>query len=157
MQVRLMQKLLGCVLIISALHKPVMAFDLALDASVGALMPKGEFGSPNLDFSGHLWYKFDQMVFFGASSGIQTIGKDRHIPLMGAAWIRLPLGGQILPVATGDIGYHLGDDPQFAWRVGGGLDIKNGDRTSLLVLSGFERFARLGGYYYIRGGLLLEF
>lgn len=157
MHLRFLSKILLCLLAIVALNKPVRAFDLALDASVGALMPKGEFGSPNLDFSGHLWYKFDQMVFFGASSGIQTIGENRHIPLMGAAWIRLPLGGQILPVATGDIGYQLGDDPQFAWRLGGGLDIKNGDRTSLLVLAGYERFAKLGGYYYIRGGLLLEF
>lgn len=133
------------------------ALDLALDASLGALVPRGEWSNPNLDFSGHLWYKFDQMVFFGASSGIQTMGEDRHIPLMGAAWIRLPLGGQILPVATGEIGYHLGDDPQFAWRAGGGLDIKNGDRTSLLVLAGYQRFRNLGGYVYLRGGLLLEF
>lgn len=133
------------------------ALDLALDASVGALVPREEFSEPNLDFSGHLWYKFDQMVFLGVSSGIQTMSSDRHIPLMAAAWVRLPIGGQILPVATGDIGYQLGDDPQFAWRAGGGLDIKNGDRTSLLVLAGYERFWRLGGFYYLRGGLLLEF
>ena len=133
------------------------AFDLALDASIGSLAPKDDISSPNLDFSGHIWYKFDQMVFFGVSSGIQTMGSNRHIPLMGAAEIRLPIGGQILPIVTGDVGYQLGDDPQFAWRAGGGLDIKNGDRSSLLLLGGYQRFRNLGAFYYLRAGLSLEF
>lgn len=136
---------------------PANATGIAMDASVGSLMPAGQFSDPNLDFTGHLWYKFDQMVFFGASSGIQTMGRDRHIPMLASMWLRLPFGGQILPVGTADWGYHFGDAPQFVWKLGGGLDIKNGDRSSILVLGGYQKFRDLGGYYYMRAGLLLEF
>jgi hypothetical protein len=130
---------------------------LALDASIGSVTKSDDILSSNLDVSAHLWYKFDQMIFVGGSSGIQMIGDYRHIPALGSVWLRLPFGGRVLPVATADAGYNFGDDPQFVWRGGGGLDIKNGDRSSILVLGGYERFAKLGGHYYLRAGFLLEF
>lgn len=129
----------------------------SLDATVGALSPTNSIASANLDFSAHLWYKFDQMVFFGVGSGIQSMDDERHFPLLGSLWVRIPFGGQILPVATGDIGYSLGDSPQFLWKAGGGLDIKNGDYSSLLIMAGYQSFQQLGGHFYLRGGLLLEF
>ncbi|HSQ41881.1 MAG TPA: hypothetical protein VLM37_06355 [Fibrobacteraceae bacterium] len=133
-----------------------LARTIALDVSVGAISPKQDFPEPHLDFTGHLWYPFDQMVFLGLGSGIQNMGDDRHIPLLGSISVRFPIGRQILPVATGDFGYDFGDDPQRVWRGGFGLDIKNGDRSSLLFLVGCENFAQLGFHWYVRGGLLLE-
>lgn len=131
---------------------------IALDATVGVLSPSADFPeSAHLDFTAHLWYPFDQMVFFGVGSGIQQIGGSKQIPIVGSAQVRLPIGGQILPFVSGDVGHSVGEDAQFQWRAGGGLDIKNGDRSSLIVAGGYQSFAELGGHYYLRGGLLLEF
>jgi len=135
----------------------IHASGIALDASLGAISPRSSLTDANLDFAGHLWYKFDQMLFLGVGSGIQTMGSDRHFPLLGSLELRLPFGGQVLPIATGDIGANIGDDPQYVWRAGGGFDIKNGDRTSILLLAGYQSFHKLGGHIYARAGLLLEF
>jgi hypothetical protein len=131
---------------------------IAMDVSVGTLVPKEDFPSAaHLDFSGHLWYPFDQMVFLGIGSGIQQIGGSKQIPIVASTSVRLPIGGQILPFLSGDVGHSVGEDAQFQWRAGGGLDIKNGDRSSLIVAGGYQSFADLGGFFYLRGGLLLEF
>lgn len=130
----------------------------AFDATIGALTPSDDvFSSAHLDFTAHAWYPFDQMVFLGVGSGIQQIGDSKQIPLLASLSVRLPIGGQVLPFASGDIGHSVGEDPQFQWRAGGGLDIKNGDYSSLLVAGGYQSFADLGGHYYLRGGILLEF
>jgi len=134
----------------------VSAFPVALDASVGGLEPDTKFSSPDLDVAAHLWYQFDQMVFIGGGGGLQMIGKDKQYPALGSLWVRIPFGGRTLPVATGDIGYDFGHDAQFVWRGGGGLDIKNGDHSSILLLGGYESFQKLGGHFYLRVGLLLE-
>jgi len=131
---------------------------VAFDATLGTLFPKEDFPSEaHLDFTAHLWYPFDQMVFLGIGSGIQQIGANKQIPIVASASVRLPIGGQILPFVSGDVGHSVGEDAQFQWRAGGGLDIKNGDRSSLLVAGGYQSFAELGGHFYLRGGLLLEF
>jgi hypothetical protein len=132
------------------------AFPFALDASIGGLERDSHWTSPDLDVAGHLWYQFDQMIFVGAGSGIEMIGKDRHFPALGSLWVRIPFGGRTLPVVTGDCGYDLGSQSQFIWRGGGGLDIKNGDHSSILLLGGYQSFQKLGGYFYLRAGLLLE-
>jgi hypothetical protein len=131
--------------------------ELGLSATLGSISPKHNFSDLHLDFNGNLWYQFDQMVFLGAGSGIQTFGGEQYIPALGSIFMRLPIGGQILPVATGDIGYSFGSESQSLWRAGGGFDIKNGDRSSLLLLGGYQSFAKFGAYVYLRAGLLLEF
>ncbi len=151
---------LGCTLLFSLVSQPAHAKPpvFALDATVGSLIPTEDFPVPHhLDFTAHAWYPFDQMVFLGIGSGIQQLGSSKQIPLLASLSVRLPIGGQFLPFASGDMGHSLGEDSQFQWRAGGGLDIKNGDYSSLLVAAGYESFAKLGGHYYLRGGLLLEF
>ena len=63
----------------------------------------------------------------------------------------------MLRVFTGDYGYAFGDDKRMIWKLGGGVDIKNGDRSSILLLAGYEKLRSRGGHIYVHGGLLLEF
>ena len=58
------------------------------------------------------------------------------MPLSISLRVRLLIGRTILPIATGDFGYMFGKDDQMFWRAGAGLDIKNGDRTSIIISSG---------------------
>jgi hypothetical protein len=131
--------------------------DWAIDATLGSRkpIPHRQF---HLDFTSHIWYKFDQMVFLGIGSGVMKYGGEQEYPLLASTQIRLPIGGQVLPVVTGDWGYVLGNERYFMWRAGGGLDIKNGDRSSLLVQAGYQSAApRWHSAVYLRAGLLLEF
>ena len=69
----------------------------------------------------------------------------------------LPIGRQVLPVATGDIGYMIGKRHQMFWRAGGGIDIKNGDLSSILVMGGYQFLNHVGhGYIYFHAGILVE-
>ena len=62
-----------------------------------------------------------------------------------------------LPVATGDFGYMIGSRHQMFWRAGGGLDIKNGDLSSILVMAGYQFLNHVGhGYVYLHAGILVE-
>ena len=155
MAVATRKKSLSCLLVL-LLAGPGFCLDFALDATVGSMVPSGNFKDPNLDFVGHLWYPFDQMVFLGAGCGLQIVDGARQVPFLGSLNVRLPIGGVVLPVAMGDIGYVFGDDPQMQWRAGGGFDIKNGNHSSLLLQGGYQRFYRTGGFYYLRAGILLE-
>lgn len=130
--------------------------DLALDATVGSITPASKMTSPNLDFTGHLWYPFDQMVFLGLGGGVQTLAKGRAYPILASLNMRLPIGGQILPVATGDWGWNFGSSSGIQWKFGGGLDIKNGDNSSILISAGIQNYDSKR-YTYLRAGLLLEF
>jgi hypothetical protein len=104
-----------------------------------------------------LFEKFDDQTLVGIQSGQGTVAGSRAIPIFGSAMIRLPIGRIVLPVATGDIGYALDDDHAgFIWRAGGGFDIRNGRRSSLLLLGSYERQASLAGWSG-RAGILLEF
>ena len=79
------------------------------------------------------------------------------IRFYAGAILRLPFGRIVLPFATGDVGYVLDDDNGgLMWRAGGGLDIKNGRHSSLLLLGGQETAGGMAGWY-ARAGLLLEF
>lgn len=131
------------------------ASSYAFTAEVGTLNP--EFSSFNIDANGHFWYCFDQMVFLGIGSGYQAIGNRYYVPVTGSIWMRLPIGSVVLPVATGDFGYALGNDKRMIWKLGGGADIKNGDHSSIIVTAGYENLRKRGGYVYVHGGLLLEF
>jgi hypothetical protein len=134
---------------------PANAFTMDLQA--GVVNHASEITSFNLNIYGHLWYRIDQMLFVGVGSGYQEIDNVGLVPLSGALWIRLPIGSQILPVATGDIGYLIGSDHQLFWKVGGGLDIKNGDYSSIPVIVGYEFLYHAGkGYVYLQAGILVE-
>lgn len=129
--------------------------DLALSVTGGTFVDDG----CNHDWSATLWHVFDQMVLVGVTSGVQIDGEDNQIPLLASLFVRLPIGRQLLPVATGDWGWLFGDGAdEPVWRVGGGLDLKLGDRSSLLLLGGAQMGTEeLSTRPNLRGGLILEF
>lgn len=134
---------------------PANAF--TMDVQGGVVNHVSDITEFNLNVFGHFWFPIDQMLFVGLGSGYQEIDNVSLIPVTASAWIRLPIGGQTLPVATGDWGYLIGVDHQMFWRVGGGFDIKNGDYSSILLMGGYEFLDHDGkGYVYIQAGVLLE-
>ncbi len=134
---------------------PADAF--TMDVQAGVVNHVSELSKFNLNIYGHLWYPIDQMLFVGIGSGYQEIDNVGLVPVSASLWVRLPIGSQILPVATGDLGYLIGSDHQFFWRTGGGLDIKNGDYSSILVMGGYQFLDHVGkGYAYIQAGILVE-
>ncbi|SHI54352.1 glycosyltransferase family 2 protein [Fibrobacter sp. UWP2] len=134
---------------------PANAF--TVDVQGGVVNHISDITEFNLNVYGHWWYAIDQMLFVGVGSGYQEIDNDALIPLSAAAWIRLPIGGQTLPVVVGDFGYLFGGDHQMFWRAGGGFDIKNGDYSSILLMGGYEFLDHAGkGYVYLQAGILIE-
>ena len=134
---------------------PANAF--TMDAQGGICNRVSHMGHFNMSFYGHLWYPIDQMVFAGVGIGYQELDNVGYMPLSGSLWVLLPIGRTILPVATGDFGYMFGKDDQMFWRAGGGLDIKNGDRTSIIVSTGYQFLNHSGeGYWYLQVGILIE-
>jgi len=134
---------------------PASAF--TMDVQGGVVNHASELTEFNLNIYGHLWYRIDQMLFVGVGSGYQEIDNTALIPLSASLWVRLPIGSQILPVATGDIGYLIGSDHQLFWRTGGGFDIKNGDYSSILLMGGYQFLDNAGkGYVYLQAGILIE-
>jgi hypothetical protein len=104
----------------------------------GIVNAVSDLTSFNLNVFGHIWYPIDQMVFFGIGGGYNELDNVGYIPVMASAWIRLPIGGQTLPVATGDIGYAFGDDSQYdlarRWR----FRYQDGDYSSILLMGGYQ-------------------
>lgn len=128
----------------------------ALTAALGA-SSRDHFRGAQLAYSGGVYLKFDDMVLLGGQSGIGSIAGPSSIPILGSAMVRLPLGRVVLPFAAGDFGYAVDDDGSgLLWRGGGGLDVKNGRRSSLILQGGYEAASGMQGWYG-RGGLLLEF
>ncbi len=134
---------------------PAGAF--TLDLQGGVVNHVSEISKFNLNVYGHWWYPIDQMLFVGVGTGYQEIDNVRLFPVSGSLWVRLPFGRTVLPVATGDFGYLIGSDHQMFWRAGGGLDIKNGDLSSIMIMGGYEFLDHYGkGYAYIQAGILIE-
>jgi hypothetical protein len=134
---------------------PASAF--TMDAQGGICNSVSHMGDFNMSFYGHLWYPIDQMVFAGVGVGYEELDNVGYIPVSGSLWVRLPIGRTVLPIATGDFGYMFGKDDQMFWRAGGGLDIKNGDRTSIIVSTGYQFLNHSGeGYRYLQAGILIE-
>lgn len=104
------------------------------------------------------YYKFDEQVLLGVQSGQGVSGHAGSVPVLAAAYMRLPFGRVFVPVATGGLGWAFGsgDGAGYLWRGGGALDIRNGRRSSLLLGCEYERFDDRGGMV-VRGGALLEF
>ena len=134
---------------------PANAF--TMDVQAGVVNHVSELSKFNLNIYGHLWYPIDQMLFVGIGSGYQEIDNVSLVPVSGSLWIRLPIGGQTLPVLTGDLGYLIGKGHQLFWKVGGGADIKNGDYSSILLMGGYEFLDHVGkGYAFVQAGILIE-
>jgi len=134
---------------------PASAF--TMDVQGGIVNHVSEMGKFNLNIYGHFWYPIDQMLFFGIGTGYQEIDNVSMIPVSGSVWVRLPIGRVVLPVVTGDWGYLCGKNHQMFWRAGGGLDIKNGDFSSILVMGGYQFLDHYGkGYAYVQAGILIE-
>lgn len=152
-----MKRLAVLVFSLVVLFSTPKADAFTMDVQGGVANAVSDITSFNLNVFGHIWFPIDQMVFFGIGSGYQELDNVAYIPVMASAWIRLPIGGQVLPVATGDIGYAIGEDHQMIWKAGGGLDIKNGDYSSILVTGGFQFLEERGkGFIYLQAGILIE-
>lgn len=133
---------------------------IGLSASVGSLtIAERGWSAPHLDFTASLWRPIDQMVWIGISSGLQLISHDEQVPLLTSLYVRLPIGRQLLPIATADWGYLFGKNANaFIWRAGGGLDLKLGNHSSIIALLGAQMGigSSIPTRPYARIGLLLE-
>lgn len=114
-------------------------------------------GFKGMDFGYNVsgYYKFDDQVLLGVQSGQGVAGDASAIPVLAAAYIRLPLGRVMVPAVTGGIGWAFSNHCGFLWKAGGVFDIRNGRRSSILLGSEYEGRADHGGIV-LRGGLLLE-
>ena len=134
---------------------PARAF--TMDVQGGVVNHVSDITSFNLNVFGHYWFPIDQMLFVGIGTGYQEIDNISLIPVAGSLWVRLPFGRTVLPVATGDWGYLIGSDHQMFWRAGGGVDIKNGDYSSIMLMGGYQFLDHDGkGYVYVQAGILVE-
>jgi len=155
-----MKRLLASVTLVLALvagfgAAPAGAF--TMDLQGGVVNGCSSMSSFNLNVFGHFWFPIDQMLFVGVGSGYQEIDNVSLVPLSGSVWVRLPIGSTALPVATGDWGYLIGSDHQMFWRAGGGIDIKNGDYSSIMIMGGYQFLDHFGkGYVYLQAGILVE-
>ena len=131
----------------------------ALSLEVGTTQATEKLTQNHLSFAGHFWYEWDQMVFFGLGGGVQQYGDENYYPALASTFIRLPIGRTLLPVATGDWGYLFGPQHGFTWKLGGGFDLKLGKDSSILLMSGYQKFhiSEWKPQVYLRGGILLEF
>jgi len=150
-------KLLPIALAGAIAFSAVPADAFTMDVQGGITNHVSEMSKFNMSFYGHFWFPIDQMLFVGVGGGYQELDNIGYVPLSGSLWVRLPIGRQVLPVATGDIGYMIGSRHQMFWRAGGGLDIKNGDYSSILLMGGYQFHNHDGlGYVYLHAGILVE-
>ena len=120
------------------------------------------------DFVARFYWSLDQMILLGPSIGYRSFEvKDdqgdseriREWPLTSVLYVRLPIGRVLMPAITGEWGYVIGRKKQnWIWRYGLVGDLKLGDRTSLLVSTGFEQNVGEQRPFalWIRGGFLFE-
>lgn len=141
---------------------PLLAFFVAtsfadgvsLEGFVGSSSPIGQWNHRAAWSVGAL-YRIDQMVAAGVTAGYDAVPKRPAGALTSRLQVRLPFGRQILPYLQCEAGAGIRpvlEDSYFLWKMGGGLDLKLGDRSSLLVESGWQTYGR----YLGRVGLLLE-
>lgn len=152
-----MKRLFACLIFCVISFSAPTASAFTMDVQGGVANAVSHITSFNVNAIAHFWYPIDQMVFFGIGSGYEELDNVAYVPVMASAWVRLPIGGQVLPVVTGDFGYAFGEEHQMIWRAGGGFDIKNGDYSSLLLMGGFQFLEHSGrGYVYLQAGILVE-
>lgn len=124
---------------------------------VGTVGPTSKIGDwdPSVAWNVHLLWNIDQMVMLGPGVGYEGESHS-YMPVTGKLMVRLPIGRQALPYLDGELGAGVRDvlsESFLAWKCGAGVDQKLGDRSSILLGSGFQNHHR----YYIRAGLLVEF
>lgn len=132
-----------------ALARPWM-----LEGFVQSGTPVGEW-NPRLSWSVHGLAQLDQMVAAGVGFGYEAV-PGRPAGLAGARMqVRLPIGRQALPYLDVESGIGIRpvlEDSYLLWKLGGGVDLKLGDHSSLLAGGGLAAVGRMFG----RLGLLLE-
>lgn len=130
---------------------------LAVTGTLG-MQSRADFEGSGFGYNLAVYNRFDEQVLLGVQSGQGVAGHPSSVPVLAAAFMRLPFGRVMVPAATGGIGYVFGqeDGSGFMWRAGGLLDIRNGRRSSLLLGCEYESFDDRGGLV-VRGGALLEF
>lgn len=131
------------------------AAGLSVEGMLGAASPLGEW-SQRTNWSVHALYRLDQMVSFGPGVGYEGLDGRPGIMADAKLQVRLPVGRVLMPYLAGETGAGFRphwEDTYFLWRAGGGLDLKLGDRSSLLAEGGWTDYHR----YYMRLGLLLDF
>jgi len=137
-----------------ALAGAISAKGLSLTGYVGGSTPWSDMDAlPSWSVHG-LW-RIDQMVAAGVGAGYISMPGTDVAETSSRLQVRLPLGRQLMPFLEGEAG--LGIRPVltesiFLWRFGGGLDLKLGDKSSLLFGFGSQQHDRAYG----RIGLLLE-
>lgn len=132
----------------------LLAKGLTLTGYVGGTSPRGDF-DPEQSWSIHALWRIDQMVAAGVGGGYLTLPGTDVAEASGRLQVRLPLGRQIMPFVEGESGVGLKpvlEESIFLWRFGGGLDLKLGDKSSLVAGGGLLARGRM----YARLGLLLE-
>lgn len=122
----------------------------------GYVGPTSKVGKwdPSVAWNVHALWGIDQMVMVGAGAGYEG-EESSYMPVTGRLMVRLPFGRQTLPFADGEMGVGVRNvlsESFLAWKAGGGIDQKLGDRSSLLIGAGLQSRNR----YYTRVGLLLE-
>lgn len=132
----------------------VSARPLILEGFVQSGTPIGEW-NPRLSWSVHGLAPLDQMVAAGIGFGYEAV-PGRPAGLVDARMqVRLPIGRQALPYLDVESGIGIRpvlEDSYLLWKLGGGLDLKLGDHSSLLAGAGLAAVGRMYG----RLGLLLE-
>jgi hypothetical protein len=125
-----------------------------MEALVGTASPT-RWWDPRTNWSVHAMYEFDQMVLVGPGIGYEGATAKPAGMADAKLQVRLPVGRQLLPYLAAEAGAALRphvEDTWFLWRTGGGLDLKLGDRSCLLVEGGRAALSR----WYARAGLLLD-
>jgi hypothetical protein len=127
---------------------------VSLEGMVGETSPRGGW-APRTNWSVHALYRFDQMVLFGPGVGYEGFAGRPGIMADAKLQVRLPLGRALMPYLAVETGAGFRphwEDTYYLWRAGGGLDLKLGDRSSLLAEGGWSDDHRT----YMRLGLLLD-
>jgi len=132
----------------------LFAKGLTLTGYVGGSSPRGDF-DPEPSWSVHALWRIDQMVAAGIGGGYLTLPGTDVAEASGRLQVRLPIGRQLMPFVEGESGVGFKpvlEESIFLWRFGGGLDLKLGDKSSLVAGGGLLARGRM----YARLGLLLE-
>ncbi|MCB9495752.1 MAG: hypothetical protein H6686_02590 [Fibrobacteria bacterium] len=127
---------------------------VSLTGYAGGSSPWGDM-DPSTAWSVHALWRIDQMVAAGVGAGYLTLPGTDVAETTARLQVRLPAGKQLMPFLEGESGVGIRPvlvQSIFVWRFGGGMDLKLGDRSSLLVGGG----AMTRGRAYGRVGLLLE-
>lgn len=145
-----MRKILLALALLSGLAS---ARSFQMTGYVGPTSKVGKW-DPSVAWNVHGMWGIDQMVMVGAGAGYEGEASS-YMPVTGRLMVRLPFGRQMLPFVDGEMGVGVRDvlsESFLAWKAGGGIDQKLGDRSSLLIGAGLQSRNR----YYTRVGLLLE-